>query len=44
MEGTMWHEVRQNNSAHGTLGHAIEHGQVKGSHMTLNIHTTRKPI
>ena len=23
--------------AHGTLGHAIEHGQVKGSHMTLNI-------
>ena len=33
----MWHEVRQNNFAHGTLGHAIEHGQVKGSHMTLNI-------
>ena len=37
MEGTMWHEVRQNNFAHGTLGHAIEHGQVKGSHMTLNV-------
>ena len=37
MEGTMWHEVRQNNLAHGTLGHAIEHGQVKGSHMTLNV-------
>ena len=33
----MWHEVRQNNFAHGTLGHAIEHGQVKGSHMTLNV-------
>ena len=29
MEGTMWHDVRQNNFAHGTLGHAIEHGQVK---------------
>ena len=37
MEGTMWHVVRQNNFAHGTLGHAIEHGQVKGSHMTLNV-------
>ena len=24
--GTMWHVVRQNNFAHGTLGHAIEHG------------------
>ena len=35
--GTMRHEVRQNNFAHGTLGHAIEHGQVKGSHMTLNV-------
>ena len=23
MEGTMWHVVRQNNFAHGTLGHAI---------------------
>ena len=23
--------------AHGTLGHAIENGQVKGSHMTLNV-------
>ena len=33
----MWHEPRQNNFAHGTLGHAIEHGQVKGSHMTLNV-------
>ena len=33
----MWHEVRQNNFAHGTLGHVIEHGQVKGSHMTLNV-------
>ena len=37
MKGTMWHEVRQNNFAHGTLGHAIEHGQVKGSHTTLNV-------
>ena len=36
MEGTMCHEVIQNNFAHGTLGHANEHGQVKGSHMTLN--------
>ena len=35
--GDMWHEVRQNNFAHGTLGHAIEHGQVQGSHMTLNV-------
>ena len=35
--GTMWHEIRQNNFAHGTLGHAIEHGQVKGSHMTVNV-------
>ena len=26
-----------NNFAHGTLGHAIEHGQVKTSHMTLNV-------
>ena len=26
-----------NNIAHGTLSHAIEHGQVKGSHMTLNV-------
>ena len=26
MEGTMWHVARQNNFAHGTLGHAIEHG------------------
>ena len=30
-------EVRQNNFAHGTLGHVTEHGQVKGSHMTLNV-------
>ena len=37
MEGTMWHEVRQKNFAHGTLGHVIEHGQVKGSHMTFNV-------
>ena len=37
MEGTMWHEVRQNNYAHCTLGHAIEHGQVKDIHMTLNV-------
>ena len=37
MEVTMWHEVRQNNFAHGTLGHVIKHGQVKGSHMTLNV-------
>ena len=22
---------------HGTLGHAIEHGQVKGSNLTLNV-------
>ena len=26
MEGALWHVVRQNNFAHGTLGHAIEHG------------------
>ena len=25
------------NLKHGTLGHAIEHGQVKGSHLTLNV-------
>ena len=31
----MQHEVKQNNFSHGTLGHVIEHGQVKGSHMTL---------
>ena len=37
MEGTMWHEVRQKKIVHGTLGHAIEHGQVKGSHMTVNV-------
>ena len=41
MEGTMWHEVRQNNFAPGTLGHAIEHGQVMGSHMTLNVQHER---
>ena len=39
MEGTMWHEVRQNNFTHGTLGHAIEHGQVKGSHMIFECTT-----
>ena len=33
----MWHVVRQINFAHGSLGHAIKHGQVKGSHMTLNV-------
>ena len=37
MEGTMWHVVRQNNFAHGSLGHAIKHGQVKGCDMTLNV-------
>ena len=37
MEGTMWHVVRQNNFVHGSLGHAIKHGQVKGCHMTLNV-------
>ena len=25
------------NLKHSTLGHAIEHGQVKGSHLTLNV-------
>ena len=25
------------NFTHSTLGHVIEHGQVKGSHMTLNV-------
>ena len=35
--GTMWHEVRHNNFAHGSLGHAIKHGQVKGCHMILNV-------
>ena len=34
----MWYEVRQNNFEHSTVGHVIEHGQVKGSHMTLNVH------
>ena len=28
---------KQNNVAHGSLGHAIKHGQVKGCHMTLNV-------
>ena len=37
IEGTMWHEVRQNYIAHGTLGHSTEHGQVKGSHVTLYV-------
>ena len=27
----------ENNLAHGSLGHAIEHQQVKGSHMALNV-------
>ena len=31
------HVARQNNFAHGSLGHAIKHWQVKGSHMTLNV-------
>ena len=35
--GTIWHVLRQNNFAHGSLGHAIKHGQVKGCHMTLNV-------
>ena len=26
-----------NNLAHGSLGHAIEHGQVKDSHMAFNV-------
>ena len=26
MVGTMWHVVRQNNFAYGSLGHAIKHG------------------
>ena len=26
-----------NNLAHGSLGHAIEHGQVKGSHMAFSV-------
>ena len=25
------------NLVHGTLGHAIEHGQVIGSHMAFNV-------
>ena len=37
MEGTMWHVVTQNNFPQDTLGHTIEHGKVKGSHMTLNV-------
>ena len=28
---------RVSNLKHGTLGHAIGHGQVKGSHLTLNV-------
>ena len=27
----------ENNLAHGSLGLAIEHGQVKGSHMAFNV-------
>ena len=26
MVGTMWHVIRQNNFAHGSLDHAIKHG------------------
>ena len=29
--------MSQNNLAHGSLGHAIEHGQVKGSHMAFSV-------
>ena len=27
----------KNNLAHGSLGHTIEHGQVKGSHMAFTV-------
>ena len=37
MEGTMWHVVNKIFFSHGTLGHAIKHGYVKGCHMTLNV-------
>ena len=33
----MWHGMKQKCLAHGTLGHVLEHGEVKGSHMTLNV-------
>ena len=33
----MWHVVGKTNLTHGTLDHVIEHGQAKGSHMTLNV-------
>ena len=33
----MWHVVSKINLIHGILGYVIEHGQVKGSHMTLNV-------
>ena len=33
----MWHVVKQNDFSHGSLGHAIKHGQAKGCHMTLNV-------
>ena len=36
MPHVTWSKVKYN-FAHGTLGHAIEHGKVKGSHMTFNV-------
>ena len=33
----MYAGIGLNNFAHGPLGHAIEHGQVKGSHMAFNV-------
>ena len=29
--------MEENNIANGSLGHAIEHGEVKGSHMAFNV-------
>ena len=34
----MWHGIKNKIClVLGTLGHVLEHGQVKGSHMTLNV-------
>ena len=33
----MWHGIKQLCLTHGTIGHVLEHGEVKGSHMTLNV-------
>ena len=30
--------IHVSNLSHGSLGHAIEHGQVMGNHMAFNVH------